>query len=877
MLYAAGGLVLGEAVSLWRAALEERGKAAGADFLTAAAWLAVFIACFAAFFGSRSLFRRRRGSADREREGVACWFCGLWERGLHAFQRMRDLKNPRRTFLLCFPAAALFFTCFFTGMLRMELETGRFVREERTVGALEGKECSVVGTVGSVEERASGVRLELKDVRLFLGDFQGNGPDAKKARPGDPADPAGEVRRVYAYLDDDAGLRIGMDVLVSGEISAAKGARNPGGFDFRTYCRSKGICGSVFGEKVRILDKEYLAGAEFLRQLRGRLAGFLGIAFDEEDAGLLKAVLLGDRNDMEESVYELYRKNGISHLLAISGLHVSLIGMGIWGLLRKCRCSLAEAAGLSGVFLLLYGAMTGFGPSVARAVSMMLLSFLAAVLGRTYDLPSAMCVPAIILLLGRPYVLTQASFQLSFLAVGAVFFPGRFLIRQFHANGLFQSFLVSSSIQLVTAPAILYHSFEFPVYSVFLNLLVIPLMSLVVVSGMLAMAAAAVWPQAGVFFAGGAHYILALYKLLCEMTGRLPCANVIVGRPSAGQIVLYAVCALAGILAVGTACSQQFLGSRPERWERIPAAGTACDGSESEVRNAHGVKARRILSPGRLAMGTVFLSAGVLCLLPAPVSGLRTVFLDVGQGDGIVLREGRKTVLVDCGSSQEKSLGEEFLVPYLKSQGISEIRSVIVTHGDQDHINGIRYLLKHEETGIAVKRLVLPVTAAEDEACGELAELALGRGIRTEYVACGAALEAFSGSGKLVCVYPFADTKTSDRNEGSLVCLASYGQFSMLLTGDLGAEGERALLEQGGLRNVTVLKAGHHGSATSTGKEFLDALRPRVVVLSYGAGNRYGHPNGEVVERIEALGCEILRTEDGPAAVWTDGERLLFR
>ena len=185
--------------------------------------------------------------------------------------------------------------------------------------------------------------------------------------------------------------------------------------DLRDRLRGR-ICGDR--RKTRII-------ADRLYRIRRSLSERLKTIALPEDAGILSAVLFGEKEDLDSAVYELYRKNGISHLLAISGLHVSIVGLGIWKIFRKGGAGFWFAGVGAGGFLCVYGTMVGSGASVVRAVSMALLSFLAAAVGRTYDLPTAMCIPAVGLLLAHPFLLTQASFQLSFLAVTSLVYPGR--------------------------------------------------------------------------------------------------------------------------------------------------------------------------------------------------------------------------------------------------------------------------------------------------------------------------------------------------------------------------------------------------------------------------------------------------------------------
>ena len=209
-------------------------------------------------------------------------------------------------------------------------------------------------------------------------------------------------------------------------------------------------------------------------------------------------------------------------------------------------------------------------------------------------------------------------------------FPGGFLIRRFKARGLFQTLLVSASIQAATAPAVLYHSFELPLYGIFLNLLVIPLMTYVVVSRLLGLAASLFSMKAGAALLGGAHYILGLYKAMGEGTQRLPGASLVVGRPSLAAMVLFLAGAFLGILLASRILEQRR--SRPQAFLIL----------------------------------CLFSAGERVFLFSPPRKGLSAVFLDVGQGDGIFLSCGGRTMLMDCGSSQEKELGRDCLVPFLK-------------------------------------------------------------------------------------------------------------------------------------------------------------------------------------------------------------------
>lgn len=336
-----------------------------------------------------------------------------------------------------------------------------------------------------------------------------------------------------------------------------------------------------------------------------------------------------------------------------------------------------------------------------------------------------------------------------------------------------------------------------------------------------------------------------------------------------------------------------------------------------------------------LAVGTI---GCFICLSPLRQKGCDAVFLDVGQGDGIVIQceggtlqmrglepadggrdeeirerssgeiggknssrisggqeagadaageavlqgrtshPGRAVILVDGGSTSEKKLGKNRLEPYLKSCGIGTIDLALVSHGDEDHISGLRYLL--EECGeITIRHLVLPELGKGDSAYDRLIQAAEAAGTRIWHMDAGDWIRA--GACELTCLYPRKgeEIDASDRNQQSLILQVDYGSFHMLLTGDADEEGERRLAARQGerLARIQVLKAAHHGSRYSNCQELLDAVRPNLAVISYEKENSYGHPHREAVERLEQAGCEILGTGDrGAVFLHAEGEKLRY-
>lgn len=797
----------------------------------------------------------------------------------------------------------------FLGAARMEagLQEEAIVREEGTFGFSE-LAARAEGTAETIQEKDGRVSVQLKDVKAAVrktdpgresAETESEGKEEKtkeitkeKTKKKESADGQEEWKeyeldRLLVYLPpEEIGkeeLLPGMKLLCMGELEIFEPARNAGEFDYRLYYRSRHICCRMSAKKAEITDRSAdplkAAAYSFRERAREALKQFC----TEKDAGLLSAVLLGDKTQMDEEINDLYQKNGIAHLLAVSGLHVSLIGMGLYRLLRRLGLGFGWAGVWSGGLLFLYGTMTGFGPSVFRACLMLACSFAASYLGRTYDLLSAMSLAAICLSLENPFVIFTGAFQLSFGAVFAIGWAGKELSDGLECKKEWENALaVSLAIQLVTGPIVLYHFFEYPLYGIFLNFLVIPLMTYVVGAGIagllmgmagisLLAAAAGAGTLSGAAAAAGrllelgavgsmgtCHYIFAWYEMLCRLTKRLPGSSLILGRPESWKLAAYY-----GILAV----LLLFLGSRGRK--RAETGERTKAGEMMEKDREAAAKDRfmdRIKIWGCLSSLIVF-------LLYRSVSGLRIDFIDVGQGDGILLETKKQVILVDGGSTQLKKLGEQRLEPLLKSRGIRKIDMAFVSHGDQDHISGLMWLLE-EDTGIEIGRLFLPLPGKGEEIYEKLESAAARKGVKADYICAGDLIQ--SGKLSLSCLYPYRDTLSSDRNGHSEVLLAEYRDFSMLLMGDLGTEGEAEIAEVWDeKKQVQILKAGHHGSSTSSSELFLDTVRPQIAVLSYGKDNSYGHPHPEVIERLEERGIASWATEEqGMITVRTDGKEL---
>ncbi len=659
--------------------------------------------------------------------------------------------------------------------------------------------------------------------------------------------PDHQIQNIICYLEEGSGPEpgLGSSVRLEGRVSCFTDAGNPGEFDMKKYCSIQKLDFRLDQARILSIGGEEKPLQEGLFRLRNYFAGVLDRTFGEKEASVMKAMLLGEKNGLDQETKELYQENSILHILSISGLHISIIGMGMYRLLRRCGAPLRPAALLCMPVICAYGVMTGMSMSAIRAVFMFLVHLGADVMGRSYDMITALAMAAVVLLAGQPLYVEHSGFLFSFGAVAAIgiFMPALYEGRKGAGGRLRrlsekwkQSLASCVSVFLATLPVQLFFYYQFPIYSVLLNLAVIPLMTVVMGAGLLCMILGGMWPLLTAPAAGICRAILRFYEACCLLCERIPGGRFEGGQPEDWQVLTYL--ALLGILV--------------------------------------GVRKRTTLF-----WKTQWLLGALCLLLLRYESGLQITVLDVGQGDCIHIRSGSgQHYLIDGGSSTKSSVEKYQILPFLRSRGVGRLEAVFVTHSDMDHCSGILSLLEeYSSEKMEIGSLILPDIhmGMRDGQYEELVSLAGKNGIRVLYMSRGQFLE--EGGMRLSCIHPRRGYTAGNANESSLVLYLSYGSFSGLFTGDIEGEGEQEVWEylkkslkttEGG--RLTLLKAAHHGSRNSTDEELLAGLRPRLALISSGKDNRYGHPHQELLERLEAAGCRIYQTPvHGAITVETDG------
>ena len=699
---------------------------------------------------------------------------------------------------------------------------------------------SLTGRVYKIEKKERVTAFYLKD-------------NAVSAAGGDIAESS--VLVYFSGGKEENEIEIGNVLRVDGTAQVFDAARNPGNFDQRKYYKLQGIHVLIWADRAEVLSADRDRIRQGLYEFRLKWDRLLVRYLGEYYGGTMSAILLGEKGGLDPEMKTMYQKCGISHLLAISGLHMTFLGMGIYNLFRRCGFGFAVSGTAGAALLILYSMMIGAGVSSLRALIMFIVRIGAEITGRDYDLLTSLALSAAVLCGWRPLYLTDAGFLLSYgailgIAVYAPVFSDMFapagkgwkrrIIRWF-----FDSLATSLGVNVLLLGPLLWFYFEIPPYSVFLNLIVIPLMPAAMGAGLAGSALAAVWDIPGGCVLGICRAVLAGYDLLCRWCSLLPLGRFVAGKPEMYQLAVYYLI-LGAVYMV-----YRYLKKREEK--------------------------RLCRVPG-MALLLVAVTMAVMCRALSrdaiPARGVSEItVLDVGQGDCIHVRGPSLDILIDGGSSDVSDAGTYRIEPYLLCRAADRLDYVFVTHGDQDHISGIRGMLTDQEFGIEICNLVLPPQEYHDDMLRELMYTAAAAGTRILIMEPG---DRISDNGlELECLAPGTEAGLEPGNEASLVLEASYGGFRMLLTGDVEGPGEQALIKSGRLEKCDVLKAAHHGSGNSGSEEFLKITQPAVSVISAGRDNRYGHPHPDTTKRLKECGSSIYSTqENGAITICTDGRKI---
>lgn len=683
--------------------------------------------------------------------------------------------------------------------------------------SVSGRSIPLYGTVCDKYQKKSSTYLMIENAG-----FSGKGSKEKHK----------VIIKLDEAVDDLASLPpIGSRITVEGKGMLFSRARNPGNFDLAQYEMIRGIDFEIYN--AVILKESSMPGnpesrlKEKLCLLREKLSDNIDRIYGPEDAGIIKAMLLGDRADLSEETRNRFRRSGMSHILCISALHITLLGMTFLKLVRKTGLGKPAAYLISFVVTYMYGMLTGAGVSTLRALITFALMMAADLLGRTPDLLSSMSVAAVIILLMKPLYVLDPGFILSFSAVSGIGILGPPLQRLIPCKNKTAASLVTSlSVNIFMLPETLFFFFQIPLYSVIINLAVIPLAGILLISGVISMITCGLFVKIGIITGVPAKIVLVIYNIITELNEHTPFSQITPGRPEIWQILIYYALIISVVWIV-------------ERTEiSVPLLRVAG------------------------LTGVLFAIAVVIIHIRPSLS---LTMVDVGQGDCHFLETGSsRSVMIDCGSSDIKEVAKYRVIPYVMSRGYDRIDYAVVTHPDLDHISGFLEMLEPGGDEFDIGTIILPDMPPGNENYEKLISCAEQKGIRVLKIRTGDHFRA--GRVSFRCLNPGRDAYYTDANEYS-VCLSitmEGSSFAALYTGDAEGGGEDEMMRNlpPDIGKYTLLKCAHHGSSNSTPDSFLERISPSYTFISAGVDNKYGHPNKELMERLENAGTRTYVTKE---------------
>lgn len=644
-------------------------------------------------------------------------------------------------------------------------------------------------------------------------------------------------------------LEYGDYIRLSAEYIKPDGARNYKGFSYQNYLKQNMIYGSIQPtSKIQVLEKGKVNFiSKKINSIKDNLISEINSNLSNDASSIFLGILLGEKSQVTDEMNTYFRESNMAHILAVSGAHVSYVMLAISIVLGKCNKKFYLICTI--IILVFFMILTNFTPSVVRACTMAILALTAKLVYKRSDIYNNLGISALIILLYNPYTILNIGFQLTYLGtlgivllskklIGALFtemfcrerrprrladttVPFYFKFKKFITN----SILISLSVQIFIAPIIILNfnmlSYNFLISSIIAT----PIFASIMIIGI---------PS---FILGPICFpilqiLLDSLIFISKFISNLPFSKLIIPTPNVAWIFFYYIVCISILL------SKSKLALRLIK-------------DKEKVTNL-------------LKKFTIVLL--VICIMINFIRifsdrNLRIFFIDVGQGDSsLIITPQNKVILIDGGGSQNENydVGKSILVPYLLDRGITKIDYMMVSHFDNDHVDGLMYVL---ET-LKVKNIVISKQSKESKEYKEFIELVRKKKSKVIAVKQGDVIKIEKDI-DIHILYPSSKLEFDDLNNNSIVAKMVYRNFSILFTGDIEKEAENIILKKYNkdVLNSTVLKVAHHGSKTSSIEAFINLVNPKIVLIGVGKNNNFGHPNGEVLDRIRKLGTKIYRTD----------------
>lgn len=612
-------------------------------------------------------------------------------------------------------------------------------------------------------------------------------------------------------------IKYGDSLYIEGEFKQPEEARNYKGYNYKQYLKTKKIIGTVELEKAKILKS---SNGSFIHNIQKYIRDTINGTLTDEEGNLLLAILLGDKDKLSEDIQESFKTSNLSHMLAVSGAHVSYIVLGLTYVLQNSIIGKKNGKIVCIIFLLFFMAITNFTPSVTRACIMAILTLFSGIIYRKSDVYTNISVAALITLIFNPYSLLDLGFQLSYGGtIGIIIFIKRIQEKKSNSkviNYIKQMALVSVYANIIIIPIMMYHFNTVSLTFIISNIMASPILGIIVITGFLFIIASITVKPLTRLIAIFIKPILSILIKISQICSKLPFSSILVVTPYIFNVISY--------YAIILYC----------------------------IKSKKNNKCKIIIC----LLIVLILINFIIYIFPQK---LRIFFIDVGQGDStLIITPDKKTVLIDGGGSDSFDVGEKVLLPYLLDRRILKIDYVLISHFDTDHCGGILTIMEK----VKVKNIIISEQAEHSENYERFKKLMINKKIRLIEVKKGDKIKIGRYSEFKILFPPSRLLSENPLNNNSIVAQFNYNNFKMLFTGDIEKLAEQQILktEKAEIR-ADILKVAHHGSKTSSIPEFIKAVRPKIALIGVGKNNTFGHPNQQTIKNLENIKCRIYRTD----------------
>ena len=671
---------------------------------------------------------------------------------------------------------------------------------------------------------------------------------------------------LYLKIDkkQEVNLEYGDKIFITGEFQEPQGMRNEGGFNYKEYLKSLNIYGSVKAKNIKVIEQN--KGNIFMNftykisdEIKENIEEFMG----EKYSGLLIGLLLGDSSKIDENMEENFKITSLTHILAVSGAQVSYIIVAMYSLLKR-KIGIQKTRVVIIASLIFYMTLTGFSPSIVRAGIMGIILMISGLVFRKNDIINSIAISLFFMLVYNPFLLENVGLQLSYLGtIGIIGFNKTIILilkniqirnRKWKykinrklillISKIKEILAVTMSASLAVVPVMIYHFNLFGTYFLITNLFASIIIGPITLLGTLLVIISFISINIVKILSYILKFLIDILLFISSFS-KLPISKIYIPTPTITFIIIIYLS-----LIISLFIYKVF-------HERNPNTTIL------RVRNLLAlVKYKFKQNRDDVIKKIVIISIVIsLCIIFIP-RDLKINFVDVGQGDStFIITPKNETILIDGGGSNTGSfdVGENTLLPYILDKGYNKIDLMIISHFDSDHVGGLLTILEE----IKVEKVLIAKQEEQSENYKRFLNIVKEKNIA---VIVGKRGDKINIEKDLYLDILFPESEQIEENvinNNSLVFNIHYNNFSMLFTGDIEEIAEKRIIE---ITNKSRLKADiikipHHGSKTSSTRELLEIVLPKIALIGVGKDNLFGHPSSETIDKLDELEIKTYRTD----------------